>query len=570
MTAVLICITLTSHAGTARQGDTSGNAASATQAGISGIAGNPAVRTADANTGIKPIFNKVAEQADVNAQVAISSAFSNQAPKAVATFANNQASRLRAQGQEDEAKKWDEGGIYRVVLHTVTGAASAGISGAAGAASVATAAPTLNQLQSAITQRLQAAGMSPAASDFIAQGITGVGAVAIGAAVGGPQGAATGYTVDANNRQLHPVERLRIRTLANGDPAKEVRLTAAACALVHCADGVPTNDPNYAYLKALQDSGAGYVNEQQLLLQRSGSGDSTRTFGPLFTYDKVDEYLIDPFTQNRVGTRLVGAGQAGLGVLGVAGSSVLCTTGIGCGAALVSGTISADYAVAGVKQAATGETQTPYGEQVLQSLGLSPQTAAITYGVLGIAPAAVGATGVRLPGAVVTTGVPGAAAVNTGSNRTVVGSAANNIYAETRPMASVFPERSGVNPHYVEGATTGLNTNCVSCVNAAQQRLTGQNPNAVASPSAGYANENALLPSSPFGFGNPTNPGAVVAEMQAAGSGAARPLIIEQNGVSHVINVTNRNGQVYFIDTQLGQIVTLQPGVVVKLGRSPL
>lgn len=55
--------------------------------------------------------------------------------------------------------------------------------------------------------------------------------------------------------------------------------------------------------------------------------------------------------------------------------------------------------------------------------------------------------------------------------------------------------------------------------------------------------------------------------MQQAGSGAARPLIIQQNGVDHVINVVNRDGQVFFIDTQLGKIVTLQPNAVVKLGR---
>lgn len=134
-------------------------------------------------------------------------------------------------------------------------------------------------------------------------------------------------------------------------------------------------------------------------------------------------------------------------------------------------------------------------------------------------------------------------------------------------MESVFPELKGVNPHYVEDAAVGVNTNCASCVNAAQQRLTGQNPNAVASPSAGYANQNALLPSAPFGFGSATNPASVIAEMQQAGNGVARPLIVQQNGVDHVINVVNRNGQIYFVDTQIDRIVTLQPNVVVRLGR---
>jgi len=148
-----------------------------------------------------------------------------------------------------------------------------------------------------------------------------------------------------------------------------------------------------------------------------------------------------------------------------------------------------------------------------------------------------------------------------------VGSATKNIYADAMPMESVFPELKGVNPHYIEDAAAGVNTNCTSCVNAAQQRLTGQNPNAIASPSAGYAKQNALLPSAPFGFGNATTPASVITEMQQAGSGAARPLLIQQNGVYHTINVVNRNGQVYFVDTQLGQIVTLQPNVVVQLGR---
>ncbi|WP_390623197.1 hypothetical protein [Ralstonia syzygii] len=56
--------------------------------------------------------------------------------------------------------------------------------------------------------------------------------------------------------------------------------------------------------------------------------------------------------------------------------------------------------------------------------------------------------------------------------------------------------------------------------------------------------------------------------MLQAGSGASRPLIIQQPGsVQHVINVVNKNGVIYFIDTQMGQIVTLKPTVPVKLGR---
>jgi filamentous hemagglutinin len=147
------------------------------------------------------------------------------------------------------------------------------------------------------------------------------------------------------------------------------------------------------------------------------------------------------------------------------------------------------------------------------------------------------------------------------------GSAADNIYAEMKPLETVFPELKGVNPYYIEDAAVAVNTNCISCVNAAHQRLTGQNPAAVANPSKGYGTPNDLLPSSPLGFGEVTTPAAVVKEMLQAGNGVARPLIIEQNnGISHVINVVNRNGQVYFIDPQIGKIVTLQQNINVKLG----
>lgn len=150
---------------------------------------------------------------------------------------------------------------------------------------------------------------------------------------------------------------------------------------------------------------------------------------------------------------------------------------------------------------------------------------------------------------------------------TGVGSAADNIYDSTRPLAGEFPELVNVNPHYVKNAGPGVNTNCVSCVNATQQRLLGQNPSAVASPSNGYGNANDLLPSAPFGFGPATTPAAIQAELLAAGNSAVGVVRISQGGtIEHVINVTNRSGQVYFIDSQSGHIVDLNLSVKVFLG----
>ena len=241
-----------------------------------------------------------------------------------------------------------------------------------------------------MTQSLIDGGMNPETARATASLIAlGAAATAGGAAGGGMQGATTAANIDLNNRQLHPVETKRIQGLAQGDPQKEARLIEAACALVRCADGVPTDDPNYSYLKALQDAGGNLAAEQKLLLQQSSRpGDLTRTFGPLFRYSWVDEYLLDPASQNNIGTRLAGAAQGGVGIAGVIGSGALCTTGWGCAAGAFTGTISADYAQAGIRQSITGNATAPYGEQVLQSLGLNPQAAAITYGVLGIGPAA--------------------------------------------------------------------------------------------------------------------------------------------------------------------------------------
>jgi len=147
---------------------------------------------------------------------------------------------------------------------------------------------------------------------------------------------------------------------------------------------VPKDDPTYPYLKAMQDAGASYTDEKVILSQQNGW--EGRSYGQLFRYSGADEYVLDPASQNKAGTRLAGVAQAGLGVAGVVASSTLCTTGLGCVATAIAGPVSADYAQAGARQAITGNATTPYGGQVLQSLGLSPQAAAYTYAALGIAP----------------------------------------------------------------------------------------------------------------------------------------------------------------------------------------
>jgi len=165
--------------------------------------------------------------------------------------------------------------------------------------------------------------------------------------------------------------------------------------------------------------------------------------------------------------------------------------------------------------------------------------------------------------------VKGASSLATrGAVNLEVGSAGNGVYASARPVSEVFPELNGINPHYVENAAAGINTNCISCAIAAQQRLLGQNIGATASQTK-YGVYSDLFPVAPLGYQAPSTVSKISQEMLAAGDGAVGTVVIQQgqNAPLHVINVVNRNGQVYFVDTQIGKIVTLKDNLVVRLGR---
>lgn len=148
------------------------------------------------------------------------------------------------------------------------------------------------------------------------------------------------------------------------------------------------------------------------------------------------------------------------------------------------------------------------------------------------------------------------------------GSAENHIYKSTMPAENVFPELKGINPYYVENAPLGVNANCVSCANATSDRLNGIDLNAIASPSHGYKNMLDLRPTIPFG----TKVGAfyptqVIDDFLKRGDGTTGAVIINQpSGISHVINVVNKDGKVYFIDSQIGKIVELQDNLLLEYG----
>ena len=190
------------------------SANSTTTAGISGIAGNTAVRSTDAQSGIKPIFDAAKVQREVDAQTEITQYFGQQASKAVGDYAQSKYNALKLSDPE-EAKKWAEGGGYRVALHIATGALGGGVSGALGAGVSASSAELMNGLQDGLTKALMDTGLSLGAAQILAQGVSTLTMAGVGAALGGAQGAATAATVDANNRQLHPTEIQWIKANAN-------------------------------------------------------------------------------------------------------------------------------------------------------------------------------------------------------------------------------------------------------------------------------------------------------------------------------------------------------------------
>jgi filamentous hemagglutinin len=197
-------------------GKDSDHASSTTQAAISGIAGNKDARTGEAETGIARIFDQAKVQKDIQAQTTITQTVGQLASQAVGDFTGKQAADLRKEGKEDEAKKWDEGGAYRVALHTTLGGLVGGASGALGAGASAAAAPLLNEMQESITKNLKDAGASEAVAKAAGQLLSGATAAGIGALASGGNtaGAAMGLNADANNRQLHPNERNLIAKLA--------------------------------------------------------------------------------------------------------------------------------------------------------------------------------------------------------------------------------------------------------------------------------------------------------------------------------------------------------------------
>jgi filamentous hemagglutinin len=98
----------------------------------------------------------------------------------------------------------------------------------------------MDALQANTQQALQEAGLSSESAKAIAQGIAGVAAAGMGTMVGGAQGAAAAFTVDANNRQLHHQEKTLAKKLAaqSGGKYTAAQIEAQMRGMTMTKDGV--------------------------------------------------------------------------------------------------------------------------------------------------------------------------------------------------------------------------------------------------------------------------------------------------------------------------------------------
>ena len=153
---------------------------------------------------------------ELRAQVTITTEFGREIPKQIGDYAQAKEIELLAQGNIEEAKKWAEGGVYRVALHTAMGALATGTAeGAFAAGAAASAAPKLNHLQAKLKQKLNEQGLESDTAEMISQSVLNLTLVGVGASAGLDTGS-TAYALntDVNNRQLHPVEFDAIQIIA--------------------------------------------------------------------------------------------------------------------------------------------------------------------------------------------------------------------------------------------------------------------------------------------------------------------------------------------------------------------
>ncbi|WP_435932716.1 hypothetical protein ACSF86_04020 [Moraxella bovoculi] len=174
-------------------------------------------------------FDKEQALKELNAQTVITTEFGREIPKQIGDYAQTKELELLAQGNIEEAKKWEEGGVYRVALHTATGLLATGaVEGALTTGGVATIAPKLNEWQDKLTTKLVEKGFEKDTAESVSKFTLNI-AIATAGTTAGLDTSSTAYALntDVNNRQLHPTEFYAIQIIAEKLDVDEEELKKA-------------------------------------------------------------------------------------------------------------------------------------------------------------------------------------------------------------------------------------------------------------------------------------------------------------------------------------------------------
>lgn len=152
---------------------------------------NRDVRTNDPNPGLTRNWDgqKLMRKQEAHAEIA--SAFGQQASKAASIHADQQELNARRSGDEETARKWEEGGEYRRALHSAIGALSGGLQGAAGAVISSNLLPVIGE-------RIAELNLP----EGVREALTIAAATALGSGGQAP-GAAAAFNQAANNYVSH-------------------------------------------------------------------------------------------------------------------------------------------------------------------------------------------------------------------------------------------------------------------------------------------------------------------------------------------------------------------------------
>lgn len=320
------------------------------------------------------------------------------------------ANRTMAEHQSDY-DLWKDGSPLKTALHGAVGAMQAGLGGGSILAG-GVGAGTSERL-SEITDNLPPS-LRPIASLVIgatAARLTGAGILGT---IAGGSSAEYGYQ---NNRKLHETESSLVARLARdhwqewGYADEETalrRLSAAACAMAHCADGVAYVNPKRQEWLDFQALGETLTVEQKRLQAASeqeyafalgsyrsdpkkyssADYDNPGVLGPVglperaFTYNPSDARLEEFATRNSLDVRASGLAQAAQSTvpisIGVSGTAVcLQSAGATCYLGLTSLTLGVDQLTTGLATAWDGLPYKTRLNQTAQSLGFTPAQADI-------------------------------------------------------------------------------------------------------------------------------------------------------------------------------------------------